>query len=135
MPKKEEIVTPFVSTHYSNFDSKCTSITANSLLSNVKDCKLKKVFDKCKVIHTLKQPKNLLRLLNRPKIANLKKVFDKCKVLPALKQPKNLLRLLNRPKVRNCISGFCPYECKDSHCNLCASYIKKMFKFHNMKRI
>ena len=27
-PKKEEIVIPFVSTHYSNFDSKSISITA-----------------------------------------------------------------------------------------------------------
>ena len=61
-PKKEEIVIPFVSTHYSNFDWKSISITANSLLSNVKDKKLKKVSDKCKVIHALKQPKNLLRL-------------------------------------------------------------------------
>ena len=40
-PKKEEILVPFVSTHHSNFDSKSTSITANSLLSNVKDSKLK----------------------------------------------------------------------------------------------
>ena len=39
--KKEEIVIPFVSTH-SNFDSKNISITANSLLSNVKD-KLNKI--------------------------------------------------------------------------------------------
>ena len=35
-PKIEEIVIPFVSTHYSNFDSKSISITASSLLSNVK---------------------------------------------------------------------------------------------------
>ena len=35
-PKKEEIVIPFVSTHYGNFDSKSISITANSLLSNFK---------------------------------------------------------------------------------------------------
>ena len=61
-PKKEELVIPLVSTHYSNFDSKSISITVNSLLSNVKDNRLKKVFDKCKVIHALKQPKNLLRL-------------------------------------------------------------------------
>ena len=40
-PKKEERVIPFVSTH-SNFDSKSISITANSLLSNVKDNRLKK---------------------------------------------------------------------------------------------
>ena len=46
-PKKEEIVFPFVSTHYSNFDSKSISVTANSLLSNVKDKK---------VIHALKEP-------------------------------------------------------------------------------
>ena len=63
-PKKEEVVILFVSTHYSNFDSKSIPITANSLLSNVKDNRFKKVFDKCKVIHTLKQPKNLLRLLS-----------------------------------------------------------------------
>ena len=29
---------------------------------------MKTIFDKCKVIHTLKQPKNLLRLLNRLKV-------------------------------------------------------------------
>ena len=52
-PKKEERerVIPFVSTHYSNFDSKSISITANSLLSNVKDNRLKKVFDKFKNTH------------------------------------------------------------------------------------
>ena len=67
-PKEEEIVIPFVSTRYSNFDFKSISIIANSLLSNLKDNKLKKVFDKCKVIHALKQPKNLLCLLNTPKV-------------------------------------------------------------------
>ena len=65
---KEEITIPFVSTHYSNFDSKSISVTANSLLSNVKDNRLKKVFDKCKLILALKQPKNLLRLLSHPKV-------------------------------------------------------------------
>ena len=40
-PKKDEIFIRFISTHYSNFDSKSISITANSLLSNVKDNKLK----------------------------------------------------------------------------------------------
>ena len=69
-PKKEEIVIPFVSTHYSNFDSESISIRAKLLLSNVKDKKLKKVFDKCRVIHALKQPKNLLRLLSKPKVQN-----------------------------------------------------------------
>ena len=49
---------------------KCIPITANSLLGNVKDSKLKKVFDKCKVLHALKQAKNLLRLLNRRKVQN-----------------------------------------------------------------
>ena len=34
-PKIEEIVIPFVSTHYSNFDSKSISITANSQLKLV----------------------------------------------------------------------------------------------------
>ena len=56
-PKNEEINIPFASTHYSNFDSKSISITANSLLTNVKDNKLKNVFDNCKVIHALEQPK------------------------------------------------------------------------------
>ena len=57
MPKKEEMAIPFVSTHYKNFDSKSISIPANSLLLNVKDSKLKKVFDKCQVIYALKQTK------------------------------------------------------------------------------
>ena len=52
-PVKEEIVILFVSTYYSNFNSKSISITANSLLSNVKGDRLKKVFDKCKVIYAL----------------------------------------------------------------------------------
>ena len=87
-PKKEEIVIPFVSTY-----SKSISITSNSLLSNMKD-KLKKVFDKCKVICALKQPKNLLRLLNKPKVQNC--ISEKY--------------------------GLYCYECKDSRCNLCASH-------------
>ena len=100
-PKKEEIVIPFVSTHYSNFDSKSISITANSLLSNVKDKKLKKVFDKCKVIHALKQPTNLLRLLSQPKVQN------------CISKKNGLYR----------------YECKDFRCNLCASYIQECSSF------
>ena len=94
-PKKEEIVIRFVSTHYSAFDSKSISITANSLLSNVKDSRFKKVFDKCKVIYALKQPKNLLRLSSKPNVQTC--IFEKY--------------------------GLYRYECKDSHCNLCASYI------------
>ena len=94
-PKKEEIVILFVSTHSGNFDSKSISITANSLLSNVKDNRFKKVFDKCKVIHALKQPKNLLRLSSKPNVQTC--IFEKY--------------------------GLYRYECKDSHCNLCASYI------------
>ena len=100
-PKKEEIVIPFVSTHCSNFDCKSISITADSLLSNVKDKNSKKVFDKCKVIHVLKQP-------------------------------KNLFRSLSKPKVQNCISkkyGLYRYECKDSRCNLRASYKQEYSSF------
>ena len=41
-PRKEEVVIPFVSIHYSNFDSKRVSIATNSLLSNAKYNKLKK---------------------------------------------------------------------------------------------
>ena len=70
-PKKEEIVIPYVSTHYSDFDSKSISIATNSLLSNVKDNRLKKVFSKCKLTNALKQPKSLLRLLRKPKNSNL----------------------------------------------------------------
>ena len=89
-PKKEKIVIPFVSTHYSNFDSKSISSTAKSLLSNVEDKKLKRVFDKCKVIHALKQHKNLLRLLSQPKVQNcISKKYDLCR-----------------------------YECKDPRCNV-----------------
>ena len=51
------MVIPFASTHYNNFDSKSISIPSNSLLLNVKDSRLKKVFDKCQVIYALKQPK------------------------------------------------------------------------------
>ena len=40
----EEIVIPFVSTHYNNFDSKSIFIAANSLLSNVKDDKLTRIW-------------------------------------------------------------------------------------------
>ena len=61
--KKEEIVILFVLRH-TNFDSKIISITGNSLLSNVKDNTLKNVFDKCKVMYALKQPKRLLYLLS-----------------------------------------------------------------------
>ena len=100
-PKKEEIVIRFVSTHYSNFDSKSISITANSLLSNAKDNRLKKVFDKCKVIHALKQPKNLLRLSSKPNVQT------------CISEKYGLYR----------------YECKDSRCNLCASCIQECSSF------
>ena len=46
MPKKEEIIIPFVTTYYSNFNFKSISITANSLLNNKKANKLSKTFDK-----------------------------------------------------------------------------------------
>ena len=99
--KKEGIAIPFISTHYSNFDSKSISITANSLLSNVKDSKLKKAFDKCEVIHALKQPKNLLLLLNRPKVQN------------CISEKHVLYH----------------YKCKDSHCNLRTLYIQECSNF------
>ena len=51
----------------SNSDSKSNS-TASSLLFNVKENRLKKVFRKCRVIHALTEPKNLLRLLRKPKV-------------------------------------------------------------------
>ena len=104
-PKKEEIVISFFSKH-SNFDLKSISITANSLLSNVKDNKLKKVFDKCRVIHTLKQPRKLLRLLNRPKVQN------------CISEKHGLYR-----------NG-----CKDSCCNLCALYIQECSNFIRSSR-
>ena len=56
------------------------------------DTKLKKVFDKCKVIYALKQPKNLLCLLSKPKVQNC--IFKKY--------------------------GFYRYKCKDSRCSLCS---------------
>ena len=68
VPKTVEIVIPFVSTLYSNFDSKSITITVHSLVSNAKDNRLEKVFDKCKVMHALKQPKNLLCLLSKPRV-------------------------------------------------------------------
>ena len=45
-------------------------ITAYSLWSDVKDNKLKKVFEKYKVIHTLKQPEILLSMLTILKVQN-----------------------------------------------------------------
>ena len=57
---KKEIFISFLSTHYSNFDSKSISATASWLLRNMKYKKLKKVYDKCKLIHALKKPKKLL---------------------------------------------------------------------------
>ena len=60
------------------------------------------------------------------------KLFDKCKVIHALKQSKNLLRLLSKPKVQICITkkyGLYRYECKDSRCKLCASYIQECSGF------
>ena len=58
---------------------------------------MKKVFDKCKVIHALKQPENLLHLLSKPKVQN------------CVSKKFSLYR----------------YESKDSCCNLCASYIQE----------
>ena len=61
----------------------------------MKDTKLKKVFDKCKVIHALKQRKTLLSLLSKPKVWNC--IFEKY--------------------------GLYHCECKDSLGNLCALYM------------
>ena len=97
-PKKEKIVIPFVSTHYSNFDSKSVSIAANSLLSHVKDNRLKKLFDKCEVIHALKQPKDLMRLFRKPKVQTC---------IPER-------------------HGLCYYECNSSRRNLSASHIQEI---------
>ena len=66
------------------------------------------------------------------KITDWKKVFDKCKGIHALKQPKNLLRLFSKPNVQTCMSekyGFYRYECRDSGCNWCASYIQECSSF------
>ena len=49
-----------------------------------------------------------------------------------LKQPKNLLSFLSKPNVQNSISekyGLDRYQCKDSRCNLCASYIQECLSF------
>ena len=102
-PKKEEIFISFVSAHYISFNSKSISITAN-----VKDNKSKKVFDKCKVIHTLKQPKNLLRSLIKAK-------FQTC-----ISEKYGLY--LYECKDFRC-NRLYRYECKDFRCNLCAWYI------------
>ena len=67
---------------------------------------MKKVFDKCRVIHTLKQPRNLLRLLNRPKVQN------------CISEKHGLYR-----------NG-----CKDSCCNLCALYIQECSNFIRSSR-
>ena len=47
------------------------------------------------------------------------------------------MRLLSKPKVKNCISknyGLYRYECKDSRCNLCASYIQEWPSFITSNR-
>ena len=53
-PKKEEIYILFVSINDSNFNSRSISITVNSSLSNVKDKKLEKGFQKCTLQVNLK---------------------------------------------------------------------------------
>ena len=59
------------------------------------------MFDKCKVIHALKQPKNLLRLFSKPKIQT------------CISEQYGL---------------YC-YECKEPRCNSCASYIQECSSF------
>ena len=42
------------------------------------------------------------------------------------------MHLLSKPKVQNCISekyDLYRYECKDSRCNLCASYVQECSSF------
>ena len=96
-PKKEEIGILFVSTHYSNFDLKSICNRANSSLNNVRGNKLKKVFDKCKIIHALKQPNNLLCLFSKSKVQN---PFSE----------------------RN---GLYCYGGRNRRCNLCTSYVQE----------
>ena len=42
----------------------------DNIFNKVKDNILKKEFDKCKVVHALKQPKNLLSWLSQLKVQN-----------------------------------------------------------------
>ena len=62
-PRKEDVVILFASTHYTNFDPKIVSLLN----------KLKKVFNNCEAMHTLKQSKNSLSLF---KILFLKSIVD-----------------------------------------------------------
>ena len=67
-------------------------------------------------------------ILRKGKDNILKKIFDKCKVVHSLREPKNLLPLLSKPKVQYCVSekyGLYRYECPDSLCNLCTSYMQE----------
>ena len=48
-----------MSTCSSSFDSNNITNTAHSLLNNVRDNKLKKVFHKCKFVNPFKQPKEV----------------------------------------------------------------------------
>ena len=83
------------------YSVECFSHIKVTVHNNVKNSKLKKLFHKWKVIHALKQPKNLLRLVNRPKVEN------------CISEKHDLYR----------------YECKDSRCNLCALYLQKCSNF------
>lgn len=76
-------------------------------------------------------------ILKKGKDNILKKIFDKCKVVHSLREPKNLMPLLSKPKVKNSICekyGFHRYECKDSHYNLCASYVQDCSSFNTSNR-
>ena len=64
-PKKEDILISLVWTRYSNLDLKIIFSIAGSFLNSVKDNKLKKVYDKCKVMHASENSKFLLSWLSK----------------------------------------------------------------------
>ena len=64
-PDKKRKTIPFVSTHSSNLKSDRTVKLSNQLLENVNDERLKSAFQNSKIVLSLKQPPNLLRLLSR----------------------------------------------------------------------
>ena len=71
-PANKKQAIPFITTHSSNYNSKRIVKQSNTLLSNVKDDRMKAAFQEAKVILALKQPPNLLHQLSKASFQSIR---------------------------------------------------------------
>ena len=100
---------PLITTYYTNMNYDHIISKANFLLNNTQDHELKEVFANCKLIHSQRQPKNLLKHLSSAKFTDKKHQVKK------------------QPLIT---------KCNDKRCKICTMYLQtnESFLLSNGKR-